>query len=103
MTNLGRLVKSLWPLIMALAVAACSVNPPVQEMSDARQAIQAAREAKADVHAPVRFGAAEQQLEKAKSALEDGAYDQARTHAVAAKQEAVRARDIAVHAFGPAE
>lgn len=87
---------------MAFAVAACSVNPPVQEMSDARQAIQAARDAKADVHAPVRFGTAEQQLEKAKSALESGAYDQARDYAVSAKQEAIRARDIAVRSLGGA-
>ena len=44
-------VALLWALLIPLAVVGCAVAPPVQEMSDARQAIKAAREANAEQHA----------------------------------------------------
>jgi hypothetical protein len=87
-----RIVLLLWPLLFA----GCAVAPPVQEMSDARQAIRAAREAHADRLAPQALSNAERFLDKATNRLGDGAYLEARQAALSAKDEAVRARDIAI-------
>jgi hypothetical protein len=65
-------------------------------MSDARQAIRAAREAHADRLAPQALNNAEHFLDEATGRLEDGAYLEARQAALSAKDEAVRARDIAI-------
>lgn len=64
---------------------------PVQEMSDARQAIQAAREAGADQHDPGQLAGAEELLEMAEQSLEVGAYRAARRDALAAKAMAIEA------------
>lgn len=74
----------------------CAAIPPVQEMSDARQAIDAAKEAHADRYAPQSLRDAEQHLEEATRELNHGAYDRARNAALAAKAEAVLARDRAL-------
>ena len=87
-----RILFLLWPLLFT----GCAVAPPVQEMSDARQAIRAAREAHADRLAPQALSNAERFLEQATSRLEDGAYLEARQAALSAKDEAVRARDISI-------
>lgn len=87
-----RILLLLWPLLFT----GCAVAPPVQEMSDARQAIRAAREAHADRLAPQALSNAEHLLDQATSRLEEGAYPEARQAAVAAKNEAVRARDMAI-------
>lgn len=71
------------------------VRAPAQEMSDARQAIQAAREADAERLAPVPFSQAEHYLNKATEALQQENYDQARQAAIVAKEQAMRARDKA--------
>lgn len=77
-------------------LAGCATAPPVQEMSDARQAIRAAREAHAGELAPQPLQRAEDYLEKATAQLERGAYVDAQASANAAKEEAIRARDLAV-------
>ncbi len=74
----------------------CAVAPPVQEMSDARQAIRAAQEAHAGKHAPGTLSQAEELLSHATRSLEQGAYEDARRAAVAARQKAIAARDRAV-------
>ncbi len=79
-------------------LGACSVMPPVQEMSDARQAIKAAREAKADRYAPQKLRSAEDSLELATNTLEQGEYEAARMAASVAKALAIKARDAAVAA-----
>ena len=74
-----------------LAAAACETAPPVQEMSDARQAIAVAREAGAEELAAFHLQAAEEYLETAKKALDDGKYSEARRNAKHAKVKALDA------------
>ncbi len=87
-----------WMLLLPLLAAGCAVAPPVQEMSDARQAIKAAREADAENYAPDALHAAESQLQHATEQLDAGHYGEARESALTAKQQAVQARDAAVGA-----
>lgn len=79
-----------------MLLAACTVLPPVQEMSDARQAIKAAREARADEYAPQKLRSAEDSMELATRTLEQGEYEAARMAATVAKALAIKARDAAM-------
>jgi predicted S18 family serine protease len=74
-----------------LALAACETTPPAQEMSDARQAIEVAREAGAAEHAAFHLKAAEDYLESARQALNAGEYSAARRNAKNAKIKALDA------------
>lgn len=82
-------------LIAVLMLGGCSVVP-VQEMSDARQALQAAQEAGAPDRSPSEFERAQRLLEQAQKALELGEYRQARDSALSAKREALQARENAL-------
>jgi hypothetical protein len=81
-----------------LLFTACTVMPPVQEMSDARQAIEAAREVNAEQYAPQKLRSAEDSMELATRTLEQGEYEAARMAATVAKALAIKARDAAVAA-----
>jgi len=75
-------------------LAGCATAPPVQEMSDARQAIAAAKEAGAEQLAEDELGQAETLLNRAEEFLVVGtsnAYWQARNAAVDAKEMAFEA------------
>ena len=52
----------------------CAISPPVQEMSDARQAIAAAKEAGAEQHAEAALSHAELMLNIAEKYLQSGVY-----------------------------
>ncbi|MDJ0812578.1 MAG: DUF4398 domain-containing protein [Woeseiaceae bacterium] len=78
-------------LIAALFVLAACETMPVQEMSDARQAISAAREAGAEEHAAEQLLAAESALESAEESLSTRNYGVARQEAMAAKTAAIDA------------
>ncbi len=82
--------------IFLLTLASCAVAPPVQEMSDARQAINAAREANASHLAPTTLQQAETSLDEAARDIEQGHYLDAREAAKAARRHAIRARDEAL-------
>lgn len=86
----GALRRSTWLALVAV-LAACGSGPPVQEMSDARQAIAVAREAGAEDHAADDLDAAEQFLESAQRNLSERAYNQARRDALKAKLKALDA------------
>jgi len=73
------------------AIAACGASPPVQEMSDARQAISVARAAGAAEHAAAELRAAEDSLDKALRNLSQKEYKAARVDAVEAKNKALAA------------
>lgn len=73
------------------ALAGCVTSPPVQEMSDARQAISAAEQADAGRLAPDTLGAARRFLEEAERELREEAYGPARLNAVRARNRAVQA------------
>lgn len=84
----------LRPLLcsVVLSVAACAATgPPVQEMSDARQAIAAAREAGAGTLDTEGLRSAEQKLAAAETHLQQRMYWDARRLAVNAKETAVAA------------
>lgn len=77
----------------AVLLVACTAAP-VQEMSDARQAIQAAQTAVKEGKQH-NLAKAKQLLGQAEEALEDGEYNEARLNAVAAKEQALQAQQNA--------
>jgi hypothetical protein len=77
--------------IAALALAGCVSAPPVQEMSDARQAIAAAEQANAGRVAADTLADARRFLEEAERQIQEQAYGPARMNAVRAKNRAVLA------------
>jgi hypothetical protein len=77
-------------LAAVLLLAACA-SAPVQEMSDARQAIQAAEEAGASTHAPEALRDAKRLLTSAERKLQREAYASARHDAREAHRRAAEA------------
>lgn len=78
----------------AALLAGCAVVP-AQEMSDARQAIQAAEAVDADNHAPRALGLARALLDQAQLELAGKDYSAARRSARASKAAAIQAREAA--------
>ena len=77
-------------LAALLALAGCQ-SAPVQEMSDARQAITVAKKAGAEDLAPNDLKAAMDYLESAEGFINQRRYDMARSEAVNAKASALDA------------
>ena len=88
MAHLARIPAFL--VVAALALAACA-GAPVQEMSNARQAIRAARDAGAERTAPQKLNEAAALLNRAEDSLERRAYRDARRNAIAARDKAAEA------------
>ena len=84
-------VSPVVSLACVAILSACSAGPPVQEMSDARQAIAAAREAGAAEYASGELRDAEDHLDSALRSLSRKDYQQARVDAVEAKNRALAA------------
>lgn len=82
---------SLTGILLAVIMSACG-GLPVQEMSDARQALQAAAEVGAKEKADTLYAEADQLLEQAETALNGGEYKKARELAEMAKEKAILAR-----------
>ena len=78
-------------LAALLLAAGCQTAPPVQEMSDARQAITVAKEAGAAEHAGDDLKAAVEFLKSAEEALGTQRYARARRDALQAKSKALEA------------
>ncbi|MCP4407647.1 MAG: DUF4398 domain-containing protein [Gammaproteobacteria bacterium] len=92
-------IKNLIVLVLTLGVlilCSCATAPPVQEMSDARQALQAAEAAGAHNKAPLPYGRAQTYIERAESALQMGDFFEARERALEAKTQALEARSKAI-------
>ncbi|MDH3547707.1 MAG: DUF4398 domain-containing protein [Gammaproteobacteria bacterium] len=85
----SHLLKAAW-LGVLFGLAACQ-TAPVQEMSDARQAISVAREAGAAEHAADVLQAAVDYLQSAERHLTDRQYENAREDALQAKLKALDA------------
>lgn len=75
-------------LLFLVLLVGCAAVPPVQEMSDARQAIAAAREAGAAELASERLDLAERSLAQAELHLQSGIYRLARKAALTARESA---------------
>ncbi len=82
-------------VVALLSLVACA-TAPTQEMSDARQAVQAAKEAGARQHVPELLKSAEQQLEQAGVGLHQHDYRTARKEALAARTHAFDAQEMAL-------
>lgn len=78
-----------------LVLAACA-RVPSQEMSDARRALDAAREANAQQYARASLERAASALDDATAALSAGHYETARGLAETARKEAILSRELAV-------
>jgi hypothetical protein len=79
---------ALLAAILLLGVSACATTPPVQEMSDARQAIAAARDASAEQYAAAQLTRAVELMGTAERDLQARLYHGARRAAVEAKNAA---------------
>jgi len=90
-------------LVATLSIAACATSPPVQEMSDAREAIAAAEQASADEFAPGPLNDARRFLETAEQLLREEAYGAARINAIRARNRAVQALEASQQAAERAE
>jgi cellobiose-specific phosphotransferase system component IIA len=77
-------------VLTSMGLIACA-GAPVQEMSNARQAIKAARDAGADKAAPDKLTEAEALLERAEQNLQKRDYSEARRDALAARSKASQA------------
>lgn len=77
-------------VVTLLAAGGCETMP-VQEMSDARQAIMAAKEAGAEQHAAEELLAAQASLQNAEQSLNSRNYGAARREALDAKSKAIDA------------
>ena len=82
--------------LLWLSLLAGCATVPTQEMSDARQALQAAREVEAAAHAPANFNEAEARMLRAEKKLSDHDYRSARKNALTARREAISARNMAL-------
>lgn len=80
--------------VAILSLAACA-TAPVQEMSDARQAIRSAEAVGAARRSPDVLSAAQRLLREAQTHLEVGAYGDARRSALDARDAAIKAREQA--------
>ncbi|KAF0191406.1 MAG: lipoprotein [Gammaproteobacteria bacterium] len=80
--------------LLAAGLSGCA-SAPIQEMSDARQTINAARDAGAESEAPGSLGRAESLLTEAQRQLELMNYKRARNDAVEARLQAQKARTLA--------
>ena len=91
--TVGRLRGGIIVALIAL-LSACGAGPPVQEMSDARQAIAAAKDAGAEDRAAEDLRAAEAFLDSAQRSLTERAYGSARRDATFAKEKARKALEV---------
>ena len=91
-----RPVLALFLSALSSLLAGCSITAPVQEMSNARQSIRAAKEVNAEKYAAALLSEAQQRLKSAMHELDAGEYERARELAVEAKQLALKARQLSV-------
>lgn len=98
MTKLSFLTRKLSSAFALACVLVACASAPIQEMSDARQALQAAREVGASQHAPRYLRQAESYLQQAETSLSEGniGFKPARENAVSAKQSAITGRTVAL-------
>jgi hypothetical protein len=85
-----RALAKVFAVLVCSVLTACA-GAPVQEMSNARQAIRAAHDAGAERVAPDQLTEAQAYMEQAEASLQSRNYREARRAAVAARGKAVEA------------
>ena len=93
-SSYSRLARTLLPLISVLLFLSACTSAPVQEMSDARQAIQAAKNYAVDEIALQSIRLAEEYLYKATLALNIGDYGDACKSANAVRNLALEVQKL---------
>ncbi|HOC19292.1 MAG TPA: DUF4398 domain-containing protein [Vicinamibacterales bacterium] len=78
-------VRLVVPLVAALALSACAA-PPEAEMTEAREALAAARAAGAERYAPAEYGEAAGMLQRSERFVAEGDYRQALSAALEARE-----------------
>jgi hypothetical protein len=75
--------------LISIFIYSCANMPPLQEMSNARQTISAAKELSASAKDDQRILEAERLLSRAERLIEVSLYDKARQDALRAQKEAI--------------
>lgn len=103
--RLGRFASlpSLLAVLVFIGPALGCAGAPVQEMSNARQAVRAAERAGATAHAPEELDEARRLLKEAEINLRHGDYRAARDEAELSREKAVAARRVAETATAAAQ
>ena len=86
-------MKRLLAVCIMAILSACA-GAPVQEMSDARQAVRAAQAAGAEERAPAELAEARKLIAEAQQQLQRHEYGRAQDTALEARRQAIRALDI---------
>ena len=102
MRPISQLPRFLAVLLSLAALCGC-VGAPVQEMSNARQAVRAAERAGAMVHAPEALNEARRLLKQAETNIRHGDYRAARDDAEQSREKAMTARSVAETAAAAAK
>ena len=76
-------------LIIVFTLSACATLPPLQEMSNARQTIAAAKEMNFTAEQSQKIQEAERLLSRAERRMEVNLYESARQDALRAQKEAI--------------
>ncbi len=90
----NRMFKCGINILSCSLIVGCAATPPTQEMSDARQSVEAAKSVGAGKHAPVALDSAQHLLSKAQNDLEAGDFAEAQKEAIAAREAARQAVSI---------
>ena len=91
------MLRYMLVLVGVACLLGCVAGPPVQEMSDARQAIAAARTAGATPATSSEYQSAQAAIERAEGHLQAHEYPRARLAAQAAKRHAAAALSVIKH------
>jgi hypothetical protein len=91
------MLRYMLVLVGVACLLGCVAGPPVQEMSDARQAIAAARTAGATPATSSEYQSAQAAIERAEGHLQAHEYTRARLAAQAAKRHAAAALTVIKH------
>jgi hypothetical protein len=89
-------IKILSIVLVLTLLLSCATLPPLQEMSNARQTIAAAKEFSADAATDKKILEAERLLERAERRIEVTLYEQARLDALRARNEAIEYLEEAI-------
>ena len=76
-------------LMIVFTLSACATLPPLQEMSNARQTIAAAKEMNSSAEQSQKIQDAERLLSRAERRMEVNLYESARQDALRAQKEAI--------------
>jgi len=89
-------IKILSIALVLILLLSCATLPPLQEMSNARQTISAAKEFNPDAATDKKILEAERLLERAERRMEVTLYEQARLDAIRARNEAIEYLEEAI-------